>query len=312
MKFDRFGLSLAAAATCAAGAHAQNAPASHAEPVITAENARERPEVRFEVKPRVSHAFRADFDDAGAEVSVTRAGVAAGWSIAVNQRLRLGMSADFESSWYDFGKSATLPGGGEPLDSAASIRFGPNVFYAIDERWSVFAGAGPEFSGAYGADVGDSFTFGGYVGARYALSEKFALSFGLQGRTRLEEDARLLPLLGIEWQITDDVRLSTEGPGLRLTVRLDDAWSFNVGAAWELREYRLEDDAPIPEGVLRDSRFIVGAGFDFTPSPWVTLSLFGGVVAWQEYRFDDRDGNELLEDNTDPTGFIGFSAAFRF
>ncbi|MBX3401992.1 MAG: hypothetical protein KF699_01140 [Phycisphaeraceae bacterium] len=310
----KFGFTIAglAGATFAAMAQAQSAPGSHAEPVITAEEARARPEIRFEIRPRISHAFRADFDDAAADVSVTRAGLSAGWSYAVNDRLRLGMSADFESSWYDFGNASMLPGGDAPLDSAASIRFGPNIFYAISQQWSVFAGAGPEFSGAYGADVGDSFTFGGYVGARYAFSENFALSFGVQGRTRLEEDARLLPLLGIEWQITDDVRLTTEGPGVRLTVRLDEAWSFSIGAAWELREYRLEDDAPIPEGVLRDSRFVFGAGFDYTPSQWVTLSLFGGVVAWQEFRFDDRDGNELLEDNTDPTGFIGFSATFRF
>ena len=154
----KFGFTMAglAGTTLAAMVHAQSAPGSHAEPVITSETVRDRPEIRFEIRPRLSHAFRAEFDDVGggADVAVTRAGLSAGWSYAVSDRLRLGMSADFESSWYDFGNASMLPGGDAPLDSAASIRFGPNIFYAINQQWSVFAGAGPEFSGAYGADAG--------------------------------------------------------------------------------------------------------------------------------------------------------------
>lgn len=301
------------AAALTGTASAQSAPGSHAEPIITAEESRERPDVRFKITPRVSYAFKAELDDSGADVSVSRSGVAFGMSLAINPRLRLGMNVDLESSYYDFGEAAALPGGErDVIDSAGTVRFGPSIFYAFDQNWSVFGGFGPEFSGEHGAEVGDSVTFGGYGGGRYAFSEKFALSFGLQARTRIEEDARVLPLLGIEWQITEQVRLTTEGPGVRLTVRIDDTWSFNFGGTWESRDFRLDDDSSNPEGILRDSRGLVVCGVDFSPRHWVTLSAYGGAVVWQEFRFDDRDGNELLEDNADPTVFAGFSATFRF
>lgn len=300
------------AAALTGTAWAQSAPGSHAEPIITASESRDRPDVRFKLTPRITHAFETELDDSGADVSVTRAGVAFGMSLVVNPKLRMGLNLDIESSHYDFGQASALPGGDDPIDGAGTVRFGPSIFYAFDQHWSVFGGFGPEFSGEHGAEVGDSVTFGGFGGARYAFSEKFALSFGLQARTRIEEDARVLPLLGVEWQITEHVRLTTEGPGVRLTVRIDDTWSFNFGGAWESRDFRLDDDSSNPEGILRDTRGLVVFGVDFSPRHWVTLSAYGGAVVWQEFRFDDREGNELLEDNADPTVFAGFSATFRF
>jgi hypothetical protein len=169
-----------------------------------------------------------------------------------------------------------------------------------------------EFAGDPDADIGDTGTYGGYAGARYAVSESFGFSFGFAAKTRLEDDALVIPLVGIEWKVSDRVTLSTEGTTLRIASKLSDEWSVGLSAGWELREYRLDDEGPVPDGVMSDSRIPIAVSFDWTPSPNVTLAISGGAVVWQEFEFRDSNGDDVSETNTDPAPFIGLSAQFRF
>ena len=272
------------------------------------------PQLRFTLSPRGEYAFESDLDDQDAEAAVGRAGLGSGLSYQATDRLTLILRLEVEASWYRF--SGMREGGGDAedlLEDAYSVGISPVVSYGIDDKWSVIGGVLIDFSGEADADVGDSGTYGGFGMVRYAFSDRLALSVGLGGKSRLEDDARVIPLLGVEWKITDRVTLSSEGPGLRLTASINDQWSAWVSGAWESREYRLEDDhAVFADGVARDERVPVRAGATWSPSRRVSVDAFVGVVLYQKYEFLDRDGNEALEDNTDPAPMIGLSAQFSF
>jgi hypothetical protein len=268
----------------------------------------------FEVRPRFEYAFESSLDDSPTDVSVTRTGLIVDLGFPVSDRLKLSLNTDFEASWYSFDSGSSAGLFADPFNDVYRFRVAPGFFYAINQQWGILAGGIVELAGESDADVSDSATYGGYVGARYAFNEDFALTAGFQAKTRIEDNALFLPILGFEWRVTPRVTLATSGPGigLRLTAMLDEEWSFSIGTSWEPRDYRLSDDAPIPDGIARDERMPVIAGFTWKPTPGMSFNLYGGAIVWQELTLDDADGNEIAQDNTDPTGFVGFTAAFRF
>ena len=274
------------------------------------------PSFTLDLRPRAEYTFESSLDDADADLSVARAGLIADLAIPINERFRLALNTDFELSWYDFESDDTGSAGlfDDPLEDVYRFRVSPGFFYAVNQQWGVLAGGIVEIAGEAGADVADSTTWGGYVGARYAFSENFAMTGGVMAKTRIEDNALFLPIIGFEWKVNSRVTLSTSGPGfgLRLHTMIDEKWSMSLGAAWESRDFRLDDDAMISGGIARDERVPITLGVTYKPTDRVTLALYGGAIVWQELSLDDEDGNELVEDNTDPTPFVGFTASFRF
>lgn len=262
------------------------------------------------------HAFRADIDDTPGDVAVWRAGFGIDLSTRWGERARLGLGIEEEASWYLFDNARGLvpgaPADGDPFEQVLITRLLPRLSVQHDERWAWFLGGIVEFAGEPGADVGDSATFGGFAGARYAFSENFSLSFGLGAKSRLEDSALVIPLLGVEWKVNDTVTLSSEGTKLRLAAKLSEQLTVALQGGWELREFRLDDDNVLPEGVVRDSRIPIGVSLDWKPCPRAAISLTGGAIIWQEFRFDDRNGDRVSETNTDPTPYIGLSGRITF
>ncbi len=258
-------------------------------------------------------AFSGDLKGSPGTVSVARAGANLEFNARIDSQFRLGLSVDAEGSWYRFrGATALIPGTSQPFNDVYLVRLTPSASYAFNQQWSVLAGAIVEFAGEPGADLGDSFTAGGFGGVRVALAENFALTLGAAAKSSLEDDAIIYPLVGIEWQITPTVSFSTAGPGARLTAELTDSWAVFLQAGFQLREYRLDDDSPLPAGVARDARIPVTIGLTWQPAESVKVTLRGGVVVWQEFEIDNAAGLQISETNTKPAPFIGLSADFQF
>jgi hypothetical protein len=267
-----------------------------------------------DVRPRFEYAFESSLDDSPTDVSIARTGLILDFNMPVNERLKFALNTDFEASWYSFESDAGAGVFEDPFNDVYRFRLSPGFFYVLNQQWGILGGGIVEIAGESDADLGDSATYGGFVGARYAFSDGFAMTGGIQAKTRIEDNALFIPIIGFEWKVTPKVTLSTSGPGvgLRLNTVLNEQWSASIGVSWEPRDYRLSDDAPIPDGVARDERVPVILGFVYKPTPTISLSAYGGAIVWQQLTLDDSEGNEVAEDNTDPTGFVGFTASFRF
>jgi len=270
-------------------------------------------EFSFALRGAGEYTFGADLKDVAGSVRIARASSGLGIGYFATEELRLGLDFENEFTWYDFkGANGFIPGTDNPFSQTTSYSLTPNVSYSIDDEWTVIASVLLDWSQEGADPSSDGFTAGGIIGARYTFSKDFALTFGLIGRSRLEESARYLPLIGIEWQIDEKLRFSVRGPGAELTLKLDDEWSVFLDGQFRSREFRLDSDNPLPKGVIRDRRVILGTGVSYRPTKFFDISLRGGVVAWQEFTVDDRRGNEQREINTDPAPFVSLTATLRF
>lgn len=283
------------------------------EPIRSGEDLSLFRPIAVEFKLSSEHAFSTGVDDSAAELAVTRLGGQLGLSGPLLTRWRWNLEAAVESSWYDFSDASDLiPASDDPVDEVLQITLTPSLLYQHSDSWSFLGGAIIQFAGEFDADVSDSATFGAFLGSRYQLSPSFALQFGVIIKTRIEDNLGVLPLLGFDWRINDKTRLGTEGAGLKLAHELSPQLTVFLKGAWAVREYRLDDDAHLPDGVFRDQRATLALGCTWKAANHLSLEFLAGVVAWNEIRFDDSQGVEVAEENTDPAGFLGVTGVLRF
>ncbi len=260
--------------------------------------------------------FKTDLDDSPGELSVWRAGAGLEVGVPIGERARLAMLFFGERSWYDFSNATGLvPGTDDPLDETYRIVLRPLLSYQIDEQWGVFGAASLSWGAEDGAELGDAFTVAAFAGVRYAFSKDFSMSLGGGAATQLEDSTEFIPIIGVDWQINERTRLSTtgvEGLGARLTHGFADHWALVVQGSYESRQFRLADDNALSEGAMRDRRLPLGVGITWAPSKTVAVELMGGVVAWEQLRFDDSNGDDVSEVNADPSPFVRVMVRVEF
>lgn len=270
------------------------------------------------LQPSFEHTFEGELRDGDGKVSITRAGLNLRSSLPLREKLRLTFDAGYEHSSYRFKDvdnllpGGVLAGGKDPIKDAFLLRFSPGLAWSLNESWTLVGGGIFEFAGEYDASFSDAATFGGYFGASYRVDETLSFTFGAIVKTRLEDDALFVPLLGLRWQINDKLALNTEGLGVRLSAKVSEPLSVSLFARYELRDYRLADDSPIPEGIVRDGRVPVGATISYRFSPQFELSASAGAIVYQRYTFDDRNGNRVESDKTRAAPFVGIRGEISF
>lgn len=267
--------------------------------------------VKFSVRGFGEYTLEEDLDNIDGGVSVTRAGVELDLTAPLETFWLLNISFQGEYSQYEFDFDV----GTEPWEDVSIYDLNVGVTWIVNREWSAFGGFLMEVAGEDGADFQDTMTFGGLAGARYRHDENLALTFGIIGKTRLEERDLVLPILGLDWQFDEHWKLLIDGPALKLQTKLGrlEAWTLTFGGEWQLRDFRLDDNNPIlPEGIGRDTRVPVYAQLEWEPTENILLGVRAGVVAYQEFDFEDSSGNEVSDDNTDPAPFFGFWGQIDF
>ncbi|MEM1167281.1 MAG: DUF6268 family outer membrane beta-barrel protein [Planctomycetota bacterium] len=291
----------------------QPAPFAFEEP---AEEAARRPDkFSLSVSYRPLTRFTADLDASSGNYSVTSHPIAIRFDYAATQNLRLNFGVEGEISNYDFDDASTLiPGTANPFDDVYAIRFNVGGFYRFDDTWSAlvtgFIGSGFEED----ADFGDGLQGGGVAGVLYNFSPSLTLGGGVVVSSRIEDDPLIVPYVYVKWDITDRWTLQTEGLGLELIYDIDEQFSIYAAGGFDRREFVLDDDGPLPEGIVRDRAVLVGGGFRIEPNalPGLSLSIDAGAVVYQEFEILDRDGDDFRELESDPTGYLGVSLRYRF
>lgn len=269
-----------------------------------------------EVRLEAGYAFRADVDGGG-DVAVTRSALSARIARTFTPDFSVSLMLSSEISWYDFEDATGLIAGSDkPFGQLVETDIAPGMTYRLNDDWTLLAGIYFRIAGENDADFSDSWTFGTYGGVRYKVSKDLSLTMGIRATERLEEDWLIIPAFAFDWNVNETVRVqltpNVGGTGVRVSSEITDRWSFLIDAQYQNREFRLNDEAPLASGIVRDSRVTVGLGVLWKPSETIELTARGGVVAWQEFRIDDQDGNQQSEANTDPTPYVYLGGIIRF
>lgn len=256
-----------------------------------------------------------DLEDDRGDVAVRRGGFDVLTTYEVSPRWTVGFDLGAERSTYDFSDPARLvPGAGRLFEEGTTVYVAPGLKLTLDDTWA-FAGAVTVSTGfAPGADASDGTTASVVATVRRRVSSSLAVLVGGLYSTSLEDDPTIVPIVTIMGAGPSEgpVRFEFRGAGLRATYALSERVAVAASARYVRREFRLAATDRVPEGVFRDVRVPVSLELDLRPRPNVTISGAVGVNAYADLRFDDRDGNELVDAQADVGLWFGLSATIRF
>jgi len=248
--------------------------------------------------------FAADLGDAS--LAVTRGDIGIESPLPPIGEWRFGVDLASEWSWYDFDDFPSASGGlAAPLAHGQSSLLGFSLVRPFGDGWSFVGRPVIAFSGDQEAEFGDSVLFGGFVTIGRQITDALSLSVGVYAAQQFEEDAVVFPIAGIQWQIDEQTRLSSRGPGLRLTRRLGERWQAVLEGTYRPRDYRLAEDSSVPGGALSDDSIPVLLGAEWQPRPAFQLSFQVGALLGRSVELRDDSGATVFEEDADPSAFLG-------
>lgn len=268
-----------------------------------------------EFRAAAEYTGSADLDTG--DVSIARLDTAISTRTTIGDRSALSFRIGSEFSFYDFADVGPFGVGGG-MDSGARYGVGATFSSQIDDEWGYFVGGSVMASPGEGASWGDAITGGGVAGFTYQLTDTLRIGAGVGVSSRLEDDARVIPIPSLEWQINEEWRLATTSRGLgvrglELSYEANEWLTLFALGGWASREYRLDDNGgPAPDGVLRDERIPLYVGATFKAAEKVTIDLGVGGSVWSQFELLDSGGTEIADSDADPAlgGWIGATVRF--
>lgn len=169
------------------------------------------------------------------------------------------------------------------------------------------------FTGEGPAAFTNGFTGGGGAALILKVAEGLDLTGGVFVRSRLGGGVYVFPIVGIEWQINKQWRLSNENqPGLYLSYAPNDEWRFSAGARYDFSEFRLENDNFVPDGIGSDERVPVTFGVDWTPRPNITVQARVGAMVFEKLKLRNAQRDTLGQSDVDPGLYLSAGLVLRF
>lgn len=239
-------------------------------------------------------------------------------SVPLNRTLSLSLGLRGSVLRNEFSKATELdPASGDPFETI----YGGRATLGMQVRLGpIFAIASTNVQLAFeeGADANDAITYGGLLGVSYAFSRSFALGLGAIVRSRIEDDVQVIPIpfIRLDLELSESWRFLIGAPeGLQLIWAPDPSFQAQVGIGFRggiAQDARLDDDGVAPEGVARGRRIPVQLRLRWRPTEFLQVGADAGVFLWQKIQIDDRRGNELSADRSDPTPFGALSLRLLF
>lgn len=193
-----------------------------------------------------------------------------------------------------------------------TLQFSTGLNYRPNDRWMFMAMVSPKlykFSDVGGNDIGVS----GGLTAMWSYSPSLRFMFSLIYSP--DSDIEVLPMVGIDWVINDQLNLHLMFPRPRLVYTPNDRWSFNVGADLNMMTFRTDDSLGtsigLPQyndtlGTYRDIR--IGAGVAHRISKILSVKADIGYSVSRQIDYTGTD--ECVE--FEPTPYAGLALNLSF
>jgi len=270
--------------------------------------------ITYSLSVRGDFAFNTELGDDPGDVTVSRAGINFSMGIPQGMRGQWGVGLDFERSNYDFSGATSLSSSNPDLNFDANITT-LSVSYGKQEnmQWGWLLGGTIGVAADDGAHLNESIVGSVFGGVSYAFSQDVRIAVGAIVATQIEDNLTVLPLVNIDWQINKRASVSNDRkPGLVFNYALDDSWTLRVGGQYEFRDFRLDRDGPIPNGVARDRRAPFFVGARYAPTKQIDIDVSAGVYFFQTFRVDDANGVKLEDTDADATPFLRIGFTYKF
>ena len=268
--------------------------------------------------------FGADLDD-GSEFRRVNTGLRYTTDGALNRNFGLGLHASYTYDGYHFDDDPTSCSSPtdacfheQPWKSIHTIDIAPSVGIIFSPGFQLLAWVPVRFSNEPGNS--DKGVTGGIVaGARMVFAQgAFATTLGVGYMSELEDDGRLFPVIGVDWQFGERWRIETEGGPFEgglgtLIFGPAESIKFRVSAGWERKRFRLSNaGARTPNGLGQQENAPLLAGIDLRLSDAFHFEMHGGLSLAGRLSVYDAGGTKLLESDYDVAGRLGASLRVTF
>ena len=262
--------------------------------------------------------------DNGGSFSVNRAFISGGIEYEFSPSLTLDFDIGFEADSYVFRGNGSFSdaAGGVPWTTTLDITLSAAARWQLDDDWLLYLRGFLGWAGEREADVEKSFTGGGTIGAAYSFSDTLTLGAGALIAAQLEDSILFIPSLIVDWRITERLCVSNvRGPvnyptsaGLELIYYLSYELNVSVGARYEVRRFRLDDDgAPLARnGVGQERSVPVWFRMEWRPMEKLRLHLVAGCSFGEQLELADSVGWTFAKEDVDPAPFVGCFIGFEF
>ena len=231
--------------------------------------------------------------------------------------LSLGFSAAYGSENWSFDTPGAF-GPVAPWGNVLRPSIGLSLGYALAPDLSMFIAPQLEWSYESGASASDGQNYGAVLGVNKVFSPTLFAGIGL-GVFRQIDEMRYFPFFIVNWQITDRWRLANPlqagpagGAGLELSYAFGNGWELAGGAAYRDYRFRLRSDAPVPNGLGRNSGIPVFAKLTHKFGPAAQIDLYAGVVADGQLRVLDASGSTVQQSDYGTSPMFALSGRFSF
>ena len=227
----------------------------------------------------------------------------------------LGLSLDYER--WDFSGIKGLAG----VDLWDEI-FRPGVslpiFYSTGGKWRFGIIPSIDFSGASGAEVGESISYGAVLSAAYAVGPNLMLGLGAGVFDRLDQ-SEVFPYVVIDWKINERLRLTNPfqagpvGPaGLELVYAPNGSWEMGVGGAYRSYRFRLDDSSAVADGIGEVDFWAPFLRVGWRLGGKYRFDINGGAMVGGSITIEDENGNRLGQTDYDTAPFVGVTLKGQF
>lgn len=256
--------------------------------------------------------------DSGGDFDVSRWFIEPSVGYAWNRRTSVSLAVGGGETYYGFPSAAGL-GGGDPWDTIRDLRISLPIRFSPMEEMDVFVIPSIRTNAERGADLDDGRTEGVLGGFLWRFSDSFAVGPGVGWFTEIEGGSNVFPILLVDWDITDSLKLSTgrglgasQGPGLTLSWKAQDNLTISVTGRYESTAFRLDDSGVAPGGIGTDKSFPMVGSVQYSPWPMAEISAFAGVELAGELGLQNGSGRKIASSDYDPAPIFGFSFSLRF
>ncbi|GEM_PF-4912780 len=274
--------------------------------------------------------FAAEYDGADGEASVLYAGASVDVSHVVNDELRLSFGLQYLAAEWEFDDfDGFIPGldDDDPFGTLHDVGLSVGAGYRFNDEWSAFGSFGVNAAFEDGAELTDSITVSGVLGAAYQLNADVTLGFGVIAATRLEDTDIVLPTFAFNWQIDERWSLGStgvvaraadrsplnQGVAVELAYEPDDNVRYFSRLAYRQNTWRLsEDNDFLEDGIFQHERVAFSLGLDWQPAPTATVRVLAGLNLDQSIEFEDSRGDDVNDSDGDISPFLGAIAVFNF
>ena len=277
---------------------------------------RSRPDLSFTVYAGAESSLEADVEGGGAlDVFRMRFGVTG--KAGLTRDVDLAVSVGYGLDLYDFSGTTRL-GGVDPWGDIHTLSIAVLLSLDMNDDWTLFGGPVFQFAREDDADLDDSFIGGGVLGATYKVSSALTVGGGLGLVTQIEEDSRYFPLLVVDWEISDTLRLTSQTTGasgrtgLELVYDLGNDWETAIGGGYDFRRFRLNGEGIAPDGVGEETRLPIRARLSYRAGDHFIIDLYAGIAMASELELNDAHGALLGQEDVDPAGLLGVTVTLSF